>query len=80
MQHAAIVILVLLLGLGAAHLYQRFLGYDYRCNSCGTCFSISPAAAMVLPHRLGGVKLTRCPQCQALRWATPVGRSTPLNS
>lgn len=46
--------------------------YDWRCESCGHVFSVSPLAAALLPHRFGGRKLAKCPSCGVRSWVTPV--------
>jgi hypothetical protein len=63
-----IIIIVLVL------VTQFFLAsrYDWRCESCGHTFSISPVAAALMPHRPVGRKLARCPNCGVLSWASPV--------
>lgn len=55
-------------------LSQRTLsrGCDYRCGRCGHRFAPSSVAAALAPHRLGGLKLLRCPQCGATTWASAV--------
>lgn len=45
--------------------------YDYRCSRCGQTFELSPMAATIAPHRIGGRKLTRCPHCGSWSWAEP---------
>lgn len=52
---------------------------DWRCADCGHEFSLSPLAATLLPHRLGGQKLAKCPECGKRTWASPVPKeSTPV--
>jgi ribosomal protein S27AE len=46
--------------------------YDWQCGNCGHVFSISPAAAALMPHRPVGRKLARCPNCGVRSWVSPV--------
>ncbi len=45
---------------------------DWQCANCGHKFSLSPLTAMLMPHRFGGQKLVKCPNCGARTWASPV--------
>ncbi|MCL2779930.1 MAG: zinc-ribbon domain-containing protein [Actinomycetia bacterium] len=74
MARVLLPIAVIVIALAASYLVQRQRGYQYRCPSCGTRFRVSPTAAIVAPHRLGGEKLVRCPRCHAMRWAAPSNR------
>ena len=47
-------------------------GIDYECDNCQHRFSPSPLVAAVAPHRFGGLKLLRCPNCGATTWASAV--------
>lgn len=53
---------------------QFFLAsrYDWQCGNCGHTFRLSPLSAALLPHRFGGQKLARCPDCGVRSWASPV--------
>lgn len=64
-----VVVVFLLVAWGQRTLSQ---GVDYQCGSCGYVFNPSPAAAALAPHRFGGFKLLRCPDCGALTWASAV--------
>ena len=46
--------------------------YDWQCGNCGHTFSLSPLSAMLMPHRFGGQKLVKCPDCGVRSWASPV--------
>jgi len=46
--------------------------YDWQCANCGHTFSLSPLTAMLMPHRFGGQKLVKCPNCGVRSWASPV--------
>ncbi|HUJ54867.1 MAG TPA: zinc ribbon domain-containing protein [Gaiellaceae bacterium] len=67
-------VLVVVAVLVLTTLWQRRLsqGYDYQCGRCGHRFSPSPLAAALAPHRFGGLKLLKCPECGAFTWASVV--------
>jgi DNA-directed RNA polymerase subunit RPC12/RpoP len=46
--------------------------YDFRCDSCGETFSLTPAKASIAPHRFGGSKYVRCPNCGVRSWVSRV--------
>jgi DNA-directed RNA polymerase subunit RPC12/RpoP len=46
--------------------------YDYQCDNCGHRFSLTPLAASVAPHRFGGSKFVKCPDCGVRSWVAPV--------
>lgn len=46
--------------------------YDYQCDNCGRTFSLTPLAASIAPHRLGGSKFVKCPHCGVRSWASAV--------
>jgi DNA-directed RNA polymerase subunit RPC12/RpoP len=48
--------------------------YDYRCDTCGSVFSLPPLAASLAPHRMGQ-KWVRCPSCGVRSWAAPIPRA-----
>jgi hypothetical protein len=66
-----VVVVVVFLGtvLVQKNLSKRF---DYECGRCGHRFSPSPLAAALAPHRFGGSKLLRCPDCGGFTWASAV--------
>jgi hypothetical protein len=41
---------------------------------CGATFPLSALAGAFAPHRLGGRKWIRCPQCGRFFWAAPLPR------
>lgn len=53
---------------------RRSAVFDFRCECCGTTFPLSALAGAVAPHRPGGRKWIRCPQCGRFSWASPVPR------
>jgi DNA-directed RNA polymerase subunit RPC12/RpoP len=67
-------VIVVVVVFCALMLFQQSLskGFDYRCDSCGHRFSPSLVAAALAPHRFGGLKLLRCPNCGTLMWASAV--------
>jgi len=77
MSPVVIPLIVVACGFTVNYLFQRSRSsrYDYRCETCGENFSLSPLAGAVAPHRIGGRKWVRCPRCGALSWATPVLKS-----
>jgi DNA-directed RNA polymerase subunit RPC12/RpoP len=46
--------------------------YDYQCGRCGATFSPTALSLTLAPHRIGGSKYMRCPQCGMRSWVTPV--------
>lgn len=50
--------------------------YDHRCSRCGQAFELSPLAATVAPHRLGGSKLARCPHCGSWSWVERIPKGS----
>lgn len=46
--------------------------YNWQCGNCGHTFSLSPFAAALMPHRFGGRKLAKCPNCGVRSWVSPV--------
>jgi DNA-directed RNA polymerase subunit RPC12/RpoP len=65
----AIPAILLLTVLFQSQLSKNF---DYQCANCGTRFSPSALAAALAPHRFGGLKLLRCPNCGQTTWASAV--------
>jgi DNA-directed RNA polymerase subunit RPC12/RpoP len=53
---------------------QRILAdtYAFRCGNCGSQFGLSPLAATLAPHRVGGQKFVRCPSCGTRSWVSRV--------
>ena len=70
MESALVPIVVIALVLGVQYVLAS--RYDWQCENCGNVFSLSPAAAAVLPHRPVMRKLARCPNCGVRTWASPV--------
>lgn len=70
MDGALIAIVVIPLALGTQFVVAS--RYDWRCQSCGQIFSLSPVAAALMPHSFGGRKLSKCPDCGARTWVSPV--------
>jgi DNA-directed RNA polymerase subunit RPC12/RpoP len=73
---AAVAVVVIVMGGLAALLiwYVHFTTYrnEWRCESCGTVFSISLGQALLLPsHQPRRPKVT-CPNCGARTLATAV--------
>ncbi len=76
---ALIPLLVIAAGFLANYFVQRnrSAAFDYRCDSCGETFSLSPLAGAIAPHRLVGRKWIRCPRCGSFSWVTPVPKGGP---
>jgi DNA-directed RNA polymerase subunit RPC12/RpoP len=74
MSHVFIPIAVIAFGLVVQFSVQRVVTrrYSYQCNKCGRTFDLSPMAATLAPHRMGGSKLVKCRQCGSWSWASPV--------
>jgi DNA-directed RNA polymerase subunit RPC12/RpoP len=74
MAHAVIPLIVIVVAFAAQLTFQRGLTsrYDYQCANCGQRFSLTPLAASVAPHRLGGSKFVKCPGCGVRSWVSPV--------
>ena len=77
MSSALIPVIVVVLGFGVNLLVQQTLTsrYDYRCDRCAATFSLSPATAAGAPHKMGGAKYVKCPNCGARSWVTPVPKA-----
>jgi len=77
MSGVLVPVVVVVLGFAVNLLIQRNLmsRYDYRCDRCAAIFSLTPARAAVVPHRMGGTKYVRCPNCGRLSWAAPVPKA-----
>jgi DNA-directed RNA polymerase subunit RPC12/RpoP len=64
--------------IGGVFLVQIFVQrgisarYDWQCANCGQSFSAAPTATVVAPHRLGGSKYLKCPNCGTRAWDTRV--------
>lgn len=63
-------IVIVVVVLGAQYFRQRTMAprVQYRCQSCGQTFSLSPLIATLAPHRMGS-KFVKCPHCGARTWA-----------
>lgn len=74
MDSVLIVLILVAAGFFAQFLVQRGMTsrYDYQCDKCGTTFSLTPGRASIAPHRPGGSKFVRCPNCSARSWVSPV--------
>lgn len=74
---AVVPLLVIFVGFLVNWAFQqnRSASYNYRCDNCGHIFGLSPLASAVSPHRIGGRKWIRCPDCGAFSWATPIPKS-----
>ena len=70
MSTALIPIVIILLGLAAQMAFSS--RFDWQCGNCGHTFSLSPLTAAVMPHRFGGQKLVKCPNCGVRSWVSPV--------
>ena len=70
--------LVTFVVIAAAFLVQFYIQrgvtsrYDYQCGNCGRAFELTPLAASLAPHRMGGRKFVRCPSCGSWSWVSPV--------
>jgi len=64
-----LVVIPIVLVLGVLFQSQLSKNFDYECGNCGTRFSPSAVAAALAPHRFGGFKLLRCPNCGKITWA-----------
>ena len=64
--------------IAAAFVVQYFvqrnvlMRYDYQCGRCGATFSPTAVSLALAPHRIGGSKYMRCPQCGRRSWVAPV--------
>ena len=65
-----LAVVIIPLALGGQFVFAS--RYDWRCGNCGHTFSLSPLTAAVMPHRFGGQKLARCPDCGVRSWVSPV--------
>jgi DNA-directed RNA polymerase subunit RPC12/RpoP len=72
-----IPVVVIAVGLSIQFLVQRSLltRYDYQCGNCGTTFSPTALSVTLAPHRFGGSKFMRCPQCGRWSWVAPVPKA-----
>ena len=57
---------------------QRYMltRYDYQCGRCGAAFSPAALSLALAPHRFGGSKYMRCPQCGMRSWVAPVPKAS----
>jgi len=71
---ALVPVIVVIVVFCALVLFQQNMSkrFDYECGRCGHRFSPTSVAAALAPHRFGGLKLLRCPDCGALTWASAV--------
>jgi DNA-directed RNA polymerase subunit RPC12/RpoP len=65
-----LAVIVIPLAFAAQFVYSS--RFDWRCENCGHTVTVSPVAAALSPHRVGGKKYARCPDCGARSWLTPV--------
>ncbi len=74
--------LLIILILVATFIFQAFLAgrFDWRCDKCGHTFSIPPFKAAILPHRWGGQKLVKCPECGVRSWVHRVPKESTSDS
>jgi DNA-directed RNA polymerase subunit RPC12/RpoP len=74
---AFIPIILVVLVFAINLLVQRNLTsrYDYQCGRCGVAFPLTPAVAAVAPHKMGGAKYVKCPNCGNRSWATRVPKT-----
>jgi hypothetical protein len=68
-----LAVIVLPLAFGAQFVYSS--RFDWHCENCGHTVNLSPAAAALSPHRFGGQKYARCPDCRVWSWLTPVPKA-----
>ncbi len=69
-----VIVLILVVVLGIQALVASHS--DWRCDKCGTTFSLFPLKAALLPHRWGGQKLATCPECGVRSWVHRVPKET----
>ena len=50
--------------------------YDYQCGRFGAAFSPTALSLTLAPHRPGGSKYMRCPQCGMRSWVAPVPKAS----
>jgi hypothetical protein len=67
---AFIPIVIIPLALVAQSAYAS--RFNWQCQNCGQTFSLSPLTAALMPHRFGGQKLAKCPNCGVRSWASPI--------
>ena len=74
MPTTAIPVVIIAAGFVVQFLIQRnrLTRYDYQCGRCGAAFSPAALSLALAPHRFGGSKYLRCPQCGRWCWAEPV--------
>lgn len=74
MPKALIPVIVIAVVLVVQFFVQRNMltRYDYQCPSCGATFSPTALSLVLAPHRFGGSKYMRCPQCGRRSWVAPV--------
>ena len=56
---------------------NRSATVDYRCGNCGAVFPLPALSGALAPHRFGGQKWFRCPQCGSFSWTAPVPKREP---
>jgi DNA-directed RNA polymerase subunit RPC12/RpoP len=67
---AYFLIILIPLAFGVQYFFASRV--DWQCENCGHTFSLSPFTATLMPHRFGGQKLARCPNCGVRSWVQPV--------
>ena len=79
MPKALIPVVVIAAVLVVQFFVQRYMltRYDYQCGRCGATFSPTALSLVLAPHRLGGSKYMRCPQCGRYSWVAPVPKAWP---
>ena len=69
-----VIVLILVVVLGIQALVASHS--NWRCDKCGTTFSMSPLKAALLPHRWGWGKLAKCPECGVRSWTHRVPKES----
>jgi DNA-directed RNA polymerase subunit RPC12/RpoP len=69
-----IPVVIIAIGFVVQFFVQRnvLTRYDYQCGNCGATFSPTALSLALAPHRPGGRKYMRCPQCGRWSWVAPV--------
>ena len=74
MPKGVIPLIIIPVIVGVQFFVQRnvLTRYDYQCGRCEATFSPTALSLTLAPHRPGGSKYMRCPQCGMRSWVTPV--------
>jgi len=74
MPKGVIPLIIIPVIVGVQFFVQRnvLTRYDYQCGRCQATFSPTALSLTLAPHRPGGSKYMRCPQCGMRSWVTPV--------